>query len=760
MADNPAIKKVAIPEEGIRALFGPYDENIKHLESLLSVRVGLRGNELTIEGDEPDSSLVQNIIEDYAALFQEGRRMSNEELKSAFRQIAEDHAYTLRDYFTKARFNPSGKKQVTARSVNQRRYVEAIEKNDLVFGIGVAGTGKCISRDSLVLTDQGMTEIGELGAHTEPEDQIPTDVLIHGLDGAEPASHIYNGGSSDTLCITTRLGFSIEVTPEHPLLRLDEDGSLAWREARSLRAGDSLALQRGQRMFGYQTKVDFKYQPNGPHDLSSKPVHLDHIDEEFAYLMGALTGDGCLTWRNRIILSSADESIVAAFRAMAERLGLHVFPNGKERPYDYTIGSAQLYGLLRHLGMSTGKARTKRIPHSILKAPKCIVAAFLRGLFDTDGTVAKRDGVVSLSSVSETLIRQTQIVLLNFGIVASKIVKRRSYRGEPHISHQLDIAGAEAERFHELIGFSLERKRARRQSKPPNTNIDVVPNIAGLIASAIHSSEFTRAEHQRFADYRRGQRRPSYAKLAEFINTLDTHGAYGYSLVRMREILDRHLLFAEIVSIEPSRAEVYDLTVPGTHSFVANGFINHNTYLAVAMAVQALIQKRVNRIILARPAVEAGEKLGFLPGDLQDKVDPYLRPLYDALFDLVDYERVTRLLEKRVIEVAPLAFMRGRTLSDAFIILDEAQNTTSEQMKMFLTRIGFGSKAVVTGDVTQIDLPTGRRSGLVEAQRVLSGMEGVEFVYFTEKDVVRHQLVQMIIQAYDKDAKTKLEEKL
>jgi phosphate starvation-inducible PhoH-like protein len=174
------------------------------------------------------------------------------------------------------------------------------------------------------------------------------------------------------------------------------------------------------------------------------------------------------------------------------------------------------------------------------------------------------------------------------------------------------------------------------------------------------------------------------------------------------------------------------------------------TYLAVAMAVQALVQKQVNRIVLARPAVEAGEKLGFLPGDLQDKVDPYLRPLYDALFDLIDYERVTKLLEKRVIEVAPLAFMRGRTLADAFIILDEAQNTTSEQMKMFLTRIGFGSKAVITGDVTQIDLPTGKRSGLIEAERVLSGVEDIEFVYFTEKDVVRHRLVQMIIKAYEK----------
>ena len=173
------------------------------------------------------------------------------------------------------------------------------------------------------------------------------------------------------------------------------------------------------------------------------------------------------------------------------------------------------------------------------------------------------------------------------------------------------------------------------------------------------------------------------------------------------------------------------------------------TYLGVAMAVQALMQKQVNRIVLARPAVEAGEKLGFLPGDLQEKVDPYLRPLYDALFDLVDYERVTRLLEKRVIEIAPLAFMRGRTLSDAFVILDEAQNTTGEQMKMFLTRIGFGSKAVITGDVTQIDLPTGKRSGLVEAERVLANVDGIEFIYFSEKDVVRHKLVQMIIKAYE-----------
>ena len=173
------------------------------------------------------------------------------------------------------------------------------------------------------------------------------------------------------------------------------------------------------------------------------------------------------------------------------------------------------------------------------------------------------------------------------------------------------------------------------------------------------------------------------------------------------------------------------------------------TYLAMAQAVQYLLSKKVSRVILARPAVEAGEKLGFLPGDLQEKVNPYLRPLYDALYDMLDVDRVERYIERGTIEIAPIAFMRGRTLNDAFVILDEAQNTTSEQMKMFLTRLGFGSKAVVTGDVTQIDLPQGRTSGLVEAMKVVSNIEGISFLYFDDRDVVRHKLVQQIVKAYE-----------
>lgn len=179
------------------------------------------------------------------------------------------------------------------------------------------------------------------------------------------------------------------------------------------------------------------------------------------------------------------------------------------------------------------------------------------------------------------------------------------------------------------------------------------------------------------------------------------------------------------------------------------------TYLAVATALHFLLSHKVKRIILTRPAVEAGEKLGFLPGDLVEKINPYLRPLYDALYDMLDFQRVGEMMETGIIEIAPLAFMRGRTLNDAFIILDEAQNTTPEQMKMFLTRLGFGSRAVITGDVTQIDLPPGRgpleeRSGLVQAQRVLENTDGLRFIRFTEEDVIRHPLVARIVQAYDR----------
>lgn len=173
----------------------------------------------------------------------------------------------------------------------------------------------------------------------------------------------------------------------------------------------------------------------------------------------------------------------------------------------------------------------------------------------------------------------------------------------------------------------------------------------------------------------------------------------------------------------------------------------------MAMAINAYLKKQVSRIVLARPAIEAGERLGFLPGDMYEKINPYLRPLYDALFDMMEAEKASKLIERGIIEIAPLAFMRGRTLNDSFIILDEAQNTTSEQMKMYLTRLGYNSKTVITGDITQIDLPHGKISGLVEVSKILEDIEGISFVYFSEKDVVRHKLVQEIVKAYEKHEK-------
>ncbi len=478
-------------------------------------------------------------------------------------------------------------------------------------------------------------------------------------------------------------------------------------------------------------------------------MDLSELDESFAYMMGVLTGDGCLTATNRVILSSADTAIIEAFYALASRWNLRVCRNGADRPHDYYIGSVQLRNLLLRLGMSAGKAATKTIPHSILRAPQTIVAAFLRGLFDADGSAEKRDGVVSLCSVSEKLIRHVQIVLLNFGIVAARSRKRGLYDGHRHISHLLTLSGSEACRFHDIIGFALERKSARRLEKSFNTNIDVVPHVSAPLVAALKTATFSRARHKQFDDYRRGRRRPSYAKLHQLVGVLHEHAVPESALEPLRDLVQRNLLFLEIVDITPSRAAVYDLTVPGTHSFVANGFVNHNTYMAVAVAVAAFKAKQVSRILLTRPAVEAGERLGFLPGDLEAKIDPYLRPLYDALFDMIETEKAQKMFERRTIEIAPLAYMRGRTLNDSFIILDEAQNTTPAQMKMFLTRLGFGSKMVVTGDVTQTDLPAGQESGLRVATRILDNVPGIEIVRLGKEDVVRHSLVQRIIEAYE-----------
>ena len=751
MAESaPAELRFADPRL-FRELLGQHDEHVKGLERHVGVRIDVSDSTLTLHGDRIETELVSRVLLQLYALLESGYPIYAADVDYALRILSSDRNAKLRDIFLDTVFISAHKRVITPKSVVQKAYIDAIRNFDIVFGIGPAGTGKCIAGSSLVLTTRGLIPIASLAEGAETGEYQPIDLEVASRSGRERASHVYNGGRSRTLRITTRLGLEIEVTPEHPLLLLPTEGVPTWQRADRLRAGDFVAVQRGQALFGKDTETRFAYRATGPQD-HAKAIAVERLDEELAYLLGILTGDGCLTFRNRVILSTADPEIVYSFRALADRLGLRVFRNGRKRPYDYIIASAQLYQLLLGLGMSPGKAAEKRVPGAVLRAPQEIVRAFLRGLFDSDGTVERRSGYPSLISASKRLIDEVQIVLLNFGILAAKRTREVKYRDLRKRYYEIEIRGAEAERFYDEIGFGLARKQTLRKPKQRNTNLDLIPHVAALIDTAAKATVLSHATHEHLYDYRVERRRPSYAKLGEILELLAT-AAVDEAYRRLKALYGLGLFWAEVTKIDEGEADVYDLTVPGSHSFCANGFVNHNTYLAMAMAIAELMKNSFARIILTRPAVEAGEKLGFLPGDLAEKVNPYLRPLYDALHDMVDFDRARRMVERGTIEVAPLGFMRGRTLNDSFVILDEAQNTTTEQMKMFLTRLGYGSKAVVTGDVTQVDLPAGKASGLKEAAEILRAIPGIHFQAFTERDVVRHPLVQEIITAYERNPK-------
>ena len=755
--------EISVPapsSEAARLVFGVNDETRKLIERELPVTLKLRDEAILVSGTAADAERAASLLADWLSVAQDslkgGRPLALGDIKYLLRQAKSGAAVepgAAKKMMSDILVTTERGKPIGPRTAGQKIYIDALRNSEMVFGIGPAGTGKCIAADSLVLTEAGMLPIGDIGAGMEADDEAPLDLKIWGREGLETAAGVYCGGLSDTLRFTTRLGFEIETTPEHPLLRLDADGELRWTRADALGEDDIIALSRGARLFGTQTKVNCVPVTHAQDHCSAR-VALEELDEEFAYFMGVIVGDGCLTAPERVMLSSADASIAALFARIAARWNLKVCSG--TAPHDTFIASTQLHALLMHLGLSRGKAATKCVPAAILRAPQPIVAAFLSGLFDADGTIDKRDGTVTFSTVSHRLAREVQTVLLNFGIVAARGVKNGRYQGALHRSQLLTIAGADAERFHNLIGFGLERKSALAQIRTRNPNCDLVPHSADLLSTAVRSAAvrgavMSRANHKLFHDYRIARRAPSYAKLGALVSVLEGQGASAATIKPLQTRLEENYLLLPIRSIESSRAPVYDLTVPGSHSFVANGFVNHNTYLAVAAAVAALKNKQVARIILTRPAVEAGERLGFLPGDLEAKIDPYLRPLYDALYDLMDMEKAQKLFERKVIEIAPLAYMRGRTLNDAFVILDEAQNATGAQMKMFLTRLGFGSRMVITGDVTQTDLPRGEESGLKAAARVLPGVKGIEMVFLGQADVVRHNLVQRIIEAYDQN---------
>ncbi len=798
--------EISVPapsSEAARLVFGVNDETRKLIERELPVTLKLRDESILVSGVAADAERAASLLADWLSVAQDslkgGRPLALGDIKYLLRQAKGGAAIepgAAKKMMSDILVTTERGKPIGPRTAGQKIYIDALRSSEMVFGIGPAGTGKCIAADSLVLTEAGMLPIGDIGAGLDADDEAPLDLKIWGRDGLETAAGVYCGGVSDTLRFTTRLGFEIETTPEHPLLRLDADGELRWTRADALGEDDIIALSRGARLFGTQTKVNCVPVTHAQDHCSAR-VRLEELDEEFAYFMGVIVGDGCLTAPERVMLSSADASILALFARIAARWNLKVCSG--TAPHDIFIASTQLHALLMHLGLSGGKAATKCVPAAILRAPQPIVAAFLSGLFDADGTIDKRDGTVTFSTVSHRLAREVQTVLLNFGIVAARGIENGRYRGALHRSQLLTIAGADAEVFHQLIGFGArcvsgadalfqscaKAKLRLEEGVSPRANALQFTLKMGwpqfVVASQDASGQsltLSRRVLRRYYELRPKQSHvhnpqlskqnyfccsafalgvsPAHTTRAQtkgsFLAALSQPKAYSVAQSNIAQADDEtDYLLLPIRSIESSRAPVFDLTVPGSHSFVANGFVNHNTYLAVAAAVAALKNKQVARIILTRPAVEAGERLGFLPGDLEAKIDPYLRPLYDALYDLMDMEKAQKLFERKVIEIAPLAYMRGRTLNDAFVILDEAQNATGAQMKMFLTRLGFGSRMVITGDVTQTDLPRGEESGLKAAARVLPGVKGIEMVFLGQADVVRHNLVQRIIEAYDQN---------
>ena len=315
--------------------------------------------------------------------------------------------------------------------------------------------------------------------------------------------------------------------------------------------------------------------------------------------------------------------------------------------------------------------------------------------------------------------------------------------------------------FHTKITFS-DTKLIQNLYGVHNSNIKIIENKTGVTANIRGNTIFLTGEDEEVALAKKILKN-LYELLEEGKNLYpdDIDSAIrilsGPGAGNFKEIFKDHIYITskkKIIAPRTLNQKIYMDSIR-THDMVfgIGPAGTGKTYLAMAMAISALTKKMVHRVILARPAVEAGEKLGFLPGDLSEKVNPYLRPLYDALYDMMDFDSASRLLEQEVIEVAPLAFMRGRTLNNAFVILDEAQNSTAEQMKMFLTRLGFDSKAVITGDITQIDLPNTATSGLIQARNILQNIKGIKFVNFSRDDVVRHPLVQEIIDAYDKYTK-------
>jgi len=670
------LKKIELPPRGIETLFGVHDQNIKYLETLLDVRIDARGQDLTVDGDPKDVATVERILEDFTALFTEGKTFTDKELREAFAQIAEDRAYSLRDYFTKARFNPAGKKQVAPKSANQRHYIEAIQNKDVVFGVGVAGTGKTYL--AVAMAVQALMQ-----------KQVSRIVLARPAVEAGEKLGFLPGDLQDKVDPYLR--------PLYDALfdLIDAERVTKLLEKRVIEVAP-LAFMRGR----------------------AQPLHSK-----------LLTPAG---WRKMGSLQAGD-FVIGSDGNPTEVTG--VFPQGEKLVYRVTMtdGSSTL-ACAEHLwAVQTASDKRRNKPLRVLQTQELM--SNLRCFHQY------RYELPLLSAPVEWESRQTPLdpyslgLLLGDGCITDKTSPSFA-TSDVELVSSLELALGD-------MNLSFRRKSA----------VDyVITNPAAGHGGIIVRNPLTQAL--------RGLNLAGTYSATKFIPQIYLHNCSEVRLAVLQGLLDTD--GGPVVQDGRTCRIQYTTTSERLRDDVV--------FLVRSLGGVAYWRRR--KAEGRKPGFARGREIGyrhdafvldirlpesFEPFRLKRKADVYRAHGGGRPVRFIRHIEPVCVQETQCISVAAADslyvtddfILTHNTLADAFIILDEAQNTTGEQMKMFLTRIGFGSKAVITGDVTQIDLPTGRRSGLVEAERVLAGVEGIEFVYFTDKDVVRHRLVQLIIRAYE-----------
>lgn len=673
------MKKIELPPRGLETLFGVHDQNIKYLESLLDVRVNARGQEITVDGDPQDVKTVERILEDFADLFHEGNSFTDKELRDALKQIAEDRAYSLRDYFTKARFNPSGKKQVAPKSANQRRYIEAIQTSDMVFGIGPAGTGKTYlavamaaqaliqKQVSRIILARPAVEAGEKLGYLPGDLQEKVDPYLRPLYDA-----LFDLIDAErvTKMLEKRI---IEVAP------------LAFMRGRAQPLNSRVLTPTGWRTMG---SLDVGNDVIGSDGESVKVIGVFPQGEKMVYRITMTDGSSTLACAEHLwsVKTMEDKRRGKPERILETQEMIENYKRNHQYRYELPLLSSPVKWEHREIPLD---------PYALglLLGDGCISGK-------TSPTFATAD--VELVSSLETAFSGIDLKIRRKTEIDYVLVNPSAKKGG---------------KISELVCNPLSKALRELNLFRTYSSTKFIPEIY-----LYNSAEVRHAILQGLLDTDGGP-----------VTQMGRTCRVQYATISKQLKDDVLFLVRSLGGVAYWRRRKAE----GRKSGFANGREVPNRHDAYIIDIR--LPERLQPFRLKRKADIYNQYGGGRPMRFIKSVEP------------VGVE------ETQCISVAALDslyvtddfILTHNTLQDAFIILDEAQNTTSEQMKMFLTRVGFGSKAVITGDVTQIDLPAGRRSGLIEAERILKGINGIEFIYFTEKDVVRHRLVQMIIKAYE-----------